>query len=151
MENSIKHEFESALLHLYKWLDYIDLEIGRSEGVFDELSVEEKKVVYKDTLVDVELHKNEYDKVLEIGKQLTDELKNANESTEEEESKIKDIQNCWIATNNRLQEIKKRIDYLEEVKKFRTELASLNLMLESYTKWFDTNKENNQIEPFRVS
>ncbi|XP_011268951.1 dystrophin isoform X8 [Camponotus floridanus] len=150
VDSSTKHEFESALLHLYKWLDYVDLEISRSEGVFDELSVEEKKVVYKDTLVDVESHKNEYDKVLEIGKQLIDELKNANESIEEEESKIKDIQNCWIATNNRLQEIKKRIDYLEEVKKFRTELASLNLMLESYTKWFDTNKENNQIEPFRV-
>lgn len=113
--------------------------------------MEEKKVVYKDIIVDMESHKNEYDKVLEIGKQLIDELKNANESIEEEESKIKDIQNCWIATNNRLQEIKKRIDYLEEVKKFRTELASLSLMLESYTKWFDTNKENNQIESFRVS
>ncbi|KAG5326715.1 DMDA protein, partial [Acromyrmex heyeri] len=149
VDNTTKHEFESALLHLYKWLDYVDLEIGRSEGVFDELSVEEKKVVYEDTLVDVDSHKNEYDKVLEIGKQLIDELKNANESTEEEESKIKDIQNCWVATNNRLQEIKRRIDYLEEVKKFRTELANLNLMLESYTKWFETNKENNQIEPFR--
>lgn len=55
-----------------------------------------------------------------------------------------------MATNNRLQEIKRRIDYLEEVKQFRTELASLNLMLESYTKWFDANKENNQIEPYRV-
>ncbi|XP_071563429.1 dystrophin, isoforms A/C/F/G/H isoform X11 [Temnothorax nylanderi] len=150
VDNTTKHEFESALLQLYKWLDYVDLEIGRSEGVFDELSVEEKKVVYEDTLTDMDSHKNEYDKVLEIGKRLIDELKNANESTEEEESKIKDIQNCWTATNNRLQEIKRRIDYLEEVKKFRTELASLNLMLESYTKWFDTNKENNQIEPFRV-
>lgn len=119
--------------------------------MFDELSVEEKKVVYEDTLADIDSHKNEYEKVLEIGKQLIDELKNANESTEEEESKIKDIQNCWIAINNRLQEIKRRIDYLEEVKKFRTELASLNLMLESYTKWFDTNRESNQIEPFRVS
>ncbi|XP_026823545.1 dystrophin, isoforms A/C/F/G/H isoform X3 [Ooceraea biroi] len=150
VDSTTKHEFESALLHLYKWLDYVDLEIGRSEGVFDELSVEEKKVVYRDTLADVEAHTSEYDKVLEIGKQLVDELKNANESAEEEESKIKDIQNCWAATNNRLHEIKRRIDYLEEVKKFRTELASLNLMLESYTKWFDTNKENNQIEPFRV-
>ncbi|XP_024887336.1 dystrophin-like isoform X9 [Temnothorax curvispinosus] len=150
VDNTTKHEFESALLQLYKWLDYVDLEIGRSEGMFDELSVEEKKVVYKDTLTDMDSHKNEYDKVLEIGKRLIDELKNANESTEEEESKIKDIQNCWTATNNRLHEIKRRIDYLEEVKKFRTELASLNLMLESYTKWFDTNKENNQIEPFRV-
>lgn len=150
VDSITKHEFESALLHLYKWLDYIDLEIGRSEGVFDELSVEEKKVVYEDTLADVESHKSEYDKVLEIGKQLIGELQNANESAEEEESKIKDIQHCWMATNNRLQEIKKRIDYLEEVKKFRTELASLNLMLESYTKWFDANKGNNQIEPFRV-
>ncbi|KAL0109182.1 hypothetical protein PUN28_014342 [Cardiocondyla obscurior] len=150
VDNTTKHEFESALLHLYKWLDYVDLEIGRSEGVFDELSVEEKKVVYEDTLGDIDSHKNEYDKVLEIGKRLIDELKNANESTKEEESKINDIQNCWTATNNRLQEIKKRIDYLEEVKKFRTELAGLNLMLESYTKWFDTYKENNQIEPFRV-
>lgn len=151
VDSTIKHEFESALLHLYKWLDYVDLEIGRSEGVFDELSVEEKKVVYEDTLADMESHRNEYDKVLAIGQQFIDELKNANESTEEEESKIKNIQNCWTATNNRLQDIKKRIDYLEEVKKFRTELASLNLMLESYTKWFDTYKGNNQIEPFRVS
>lgn len=150
VDSITKHEFESALLHLYKRLDYIDLEIGRSEGVFDELSVEEKKVVYEDTLVDVESLKSEYDKVLEIGKQLIDELQNANESAEEEESKIKDIQNCWMATNNRLQEIKKRIDYLEEMKKSRTELASLNLMLESYAKWFDANKANNQIEPFRV-
>lgn len=151
VDNTTKHEFESALLHLYKWLDYVDLEIGRSEGVFDELSVEEKKVVYEDILADMDSHKNEYDKVLEIGKQLIDELKNANESIEEEESKIKDIQNCWVATNNRLQEIKRRIDYLEEVKKFRTELANLNLMLESYTKWFETNKENNQLELFRVT
>jgi len=119
--------------------------------VFDELSVEEKKVVYRDTLADVESHASEYDGVLEIGKQLVDELKDANECAEEEESKIKDIQNCWAATNNRLREIKRRIDYLEEIKKFRTELASLNLMLESYTKWFDINKENTQIEPFRVS
>ncbi|XP_014483281.1 PREDICTED: dystrophin-like [Dinoponera quadriceps] len=150
VDSTTKHEFESALLHLYKWLDYVDLEIGRSEGVFDELSVEEKKVVYEDTLADMESHKNEYEKVLEIGQQLMEELRNANESTEDEESKIKNIQNCWMATNARLQDIKKRIDYLEEVKKFRTELASLNLMLESYTKWFDTNKGNNQIEPFRV-
>lgn len=113
--------------------------------------MEEKKVVYEDTLLDMESHKSEYDRVLEIGKQFVDELKNANESTEEEESKIRDVQNCWLATNNRLQDIKRRIDYLEEIKKFRTELASLNLMLESYTKWFDTNKANNQIEPFRVS
>ncbi|XP_077256611.1 uncharacterized protein LOC143894317 isoform X1 [Temnothorax americanus] len=101
VDNTTKHEFKSALLQLYKWLDYVDLEIGRSEGVFDELSVEEKKVVYEDTLTDMDSHKNKYDKVLEIGKRLIDELKNANDSIEEEESKIKDIQNCWTAINNR--------------------------------------------------
>lgn len=151
VDSTTKHEFESALLHLYKWLDYVDLEIGRSEGVFDELSVEEKKVVYEDTLVEMKSHKNEYEKVFEIGKQLIEELQTANESFDEEESKLKNIENCWTATNNRLQEIKKRINYLDEVKRFRTELASLNLMLESYTKWFDTNEKNNQIELFRVS
>lgn len=151
VDSTTKHEFESALLHLYKWLDYVDLEIGRSEGVFDELSVEEKKVVYEDTLVEMESHRSEYERVLEIGKQLIDELQTANVSFEEEESKIKNIENCWAATNDRLREIKKRIDYLDEVKSFRTELASLNLMLESYAKWFDTNKGNTQIEPFRVS
>jgi len=63
VDNTTKHEFESALLHLYKWLDYVDLEIGRSERVFDELSVEEKKVVYEDTFADMDSHKNEYNKV----------------------------------------------------------------------------------------
>lgn len=85
-----------------------------------------------------------------MGKQLLEELKNANESIETDETKIKDIQNCWMATNSRLEEIRNRIEYLEEVKKFRTELASLNLMLDSYSKWFDSNKGNNQVEPFRV-
>lgn len=85
-----------------------------------------------------------------MGKQLLEELKNANESIETDETKIKDIQNCWMATNSRLEEIRNRIEYLEEVKKFRTELANLNLMLDSYSKWFDSNKGNNQVEPFRV-
>lgn len=150
VDSTIRHEFDSALHNLYKWLDYVDLEIGRSEGVFDELSVEEKKVVYNDTIVDIESHKDDYNKVLELGKQLLGELKNANESVEAEESKLKDVQNCWLAINNRLEEIKSRIEYLEEVKKFRTELASLNLMLDSYSKWFDLNKGNNQVEPLRV-
>ncbi|CAL7946059.1 unnamed protein product [Xylocopa violacea] len=150
VDNTTRHEFESALHNLYKWLDYVDLEIGRSEGVFNELSVEEKKVVYNDTITDIEAHKNDYNKVLELGKQLLDELKDDNESVDAEETKIKDIQNCWMATNNRLDEIKTRILYLEEVKKFRTELASLNLMLDSYSKWFDSNKGNSQVEPFRV-
>ncbi|XP_015432799.1 PREDICTED: dystrophin-like [Dufourea novaeangliae] len=150
LDSTIRHEFESAVNNLYKWLDYVDLEIGRSEGLFDELSVEEKKVVYNDTIVDIQSHKDDYNKVLELGKQLLEELKNVNESTEAEESKLKDVQNCWSAINNRLDEIKCRIEYLEEVKKFRTELASLNLMLESYSKWLDSNKGNNQVEPFRV-
>ncbi|XP_076668299.1 dystrophin, isoforms A/C/F/G/H isoform X6 [Andrena cerasifolii] len=150
VDSTIRHEFDSALHNLYKWLDYVDLEIGRSEGVFDELSVEEKKVVYNDTIVDIESHKDDYNAVLQLGKQLLGELKNANESVEAEESKLKDVQNCWLAINNRLEEIKSRIEYLEEVKKFRTELASLNLMLDSYSKWFDLNKGNNQVEPLRV-
>ncbi|XP_054006711.1 dystrophin-like isoform X9 [Hylaeus anthracinus] len=150
VDSTARHEFESALNNLYKWLDYVDLEIGRSEGVFDELSVEEKKVVYKDTIVDIESHRDDYNRVVELGKQLLEELKNANESTEAEDSKLNDIQNCWLAINNRLEEIRGRIEYLEEVKKFRTELSSLNLMLDSYSKWLDSNKRNNQIEPFRV-
>ncbi|XP_078043653.1 dystrophin, isoforms A/C/F/G/H isoform X2 [Augochlora pura] len=150
VDSTIRHEFESALTNLYKWLDYVDLEIGRSEGVFDELSIEEKKVVYNDTIGDIESHRDDYNKVLELGKQLLEELNNANESIEADEAKLKDVQNCWSAINNRLDEIKCRIEYLEEVKKFRTELASLNLMLDSYTKWLDSNKGNNQVEPFRV-
>ncbi|XP_043502595.1 dystrophin-like isoform X7 [Polistes fuscatus] len=150
LDNTTKHEFESALLGLYKWLDYVDLEIGRSEGVFDELSVDEKKVVYEDTLADIELHKSEYDKVLELGKRFVEELENTNESSEDARKKLEDIQHCWSATSNRLQEIKNRISYLEEIKKFRNELDSLNMMLDSYTKWFEINKANNQIDIFRV-
>ncbi|XP_047359609.1 dystrophin-like isoform X11 [Vespa velutina] len=150
LDNTTKHEFESALLGLYKWLDYIDLEIGRSEGVFDELSVDEKKVVYEDTLADIEVHKSEYDKVLELGKRFVEELENTNESSEDAKKKLEDIQHCWSATSNRLQEIRNRIAYLEEIKKFRNELDSLNMMLDSYTKWFETNKANNQIDIFRV-
>lgn len=43
---SIEKEFETLLITFYKWLDYVDLEIGRSAGVFDELSVEENNIAY---------------------------------------------------------------------------------------------------------
>ncbi|XP_024942901.1 dystrophin isoform X21 [Cephus cinctus] len=148
--STTRQEFDTALVNLYKWLDYIDLEIGRSEGVFDELSVEEKKVVYEDSLADVESHKAEYEKVLQLGKQLIDEIKQENESAEEEEQKVRDLMHCWNARNNRLQEIKERIDFLMNLKKFHTDLASLRLMLDGYLKWFDGNQKNTQIEIFRV-
>ncbi|XP_063994810.1 dystrophin, isoforms A/C/F/G/H-like isoform X4 [Diachasmimorpha longicaudata] len=145
-----RQDFESALLNLYKWLDYVDLEIGRSEGVFDELSVEEKKVVYEESLADVEAHRGEYERVLGIGGQLVNELKEAGEQFGDETKKINDIKNCWLGTNNRLGEIKERIDFLMNLKQFRSELSSLNLMLDGYSKWYEGNKENTQIEPFRV-
>lgn len=150
MASTTRQTFETSLCNLYKWLDYVDLEIGRSEGVFDELSVEERKVVYEDTVADLESHKGEYERVLEAGKRLVEELEKANEPYHDEKTKINDVQNCWQATNNRLQEIKERIDFLVEVKQFRSELASLNMMYDGYLKWFEANRENNQIEPFRV-
>lgn len=136
---------------MYKWLDYVDLEIGRSEGVFDELSVEEKRVVYEDIVADLESHKMEYEKVVDAGNSLLDELRQSNESFDEEQTKINDVTNCWQATNNRLQEIKERIDFLLELKQCRAELANLNIMLDGYTKWYETNQANNQIEPLGVS
>ncbi|XP_043280609.1 dystrophin, isoforms A/C/F/G/H isoform X2 [Venturia canescens] len=145
-----RQTFETSLSNLYKWLDYVDLEIGRSEGVFDELSVDEKRVVYEDTVADLESHKMEYEKVLEAGNSLLDELRQSNESFDEEQSKINAVTNCWQATNNRLQEIKERIDFLLEVKQFRAELANLSIMLDGYTKWYESNQASSQIEPLGV-
>ena len=149
--STTRQTFETSLSNLYKWLDYVDLEIGRSEGVFDELSVEEKTVVYEETIADLDLHKSEYERVLEAGKRLIDELDQSNESYEDEKAKIRDVENCWQATNNRLNEIKERIDLLMEVKQYRTELASLNMMLDGYLKWFEANQANTPtIEPLTV-
>lgn len=141
-----RQEFESALRNLYKWLDYVDLEIGRSEGVFDDLNVDEKNVVYQESLVDVEAHKVEYERVLELGKRCIKELEDSGELCDSEKSKVSDIQNCWQAMNNRLQEIKKRIDFLVDLKQLRSELASLRMMLDGYSKWFEANTENSQID-----
>nr|XP_046491679.1 dystrophin, isoforms A/C/F/G/H-like isoform X10 [Neodiprion pinetum] len=148
--SATRKEFDAALLNLYKWLDYVDLETGRSEGVFDELSVEEKKIVYEDSLADLSSHEIEFTKVLHLGSQLLEETKQTNEQTEDDEQKIKSVQERWKATTNRLQEIKKRIDYLMDLKQFNTELASLQLILDGYSKWFKGHHGNNQIETYRV-
>ncbi|XP_046433429.1 dystrophin, isoforms A/C/F/G/H-like isoform X10 [Neodiprion fabricii] len=148
--SATRQEFDAALLNLYKWLDYVDLETGRSEGVFDELSVEEKKIVYEDSLADLSSHEIEFTKVLHLGSQLLEETKQTNEQTEDDEQKIKSVQERWKATTNRLQEIKKRIDYLMDLKQFNTELASLQLILDGYSKWFKGHHGNNQIETYRV-
>lgn len=151
MTSTTKQEFESSLLNLYKWLDYVDLEIGRSEATFDELSIDEKKVMHEGSLAEIESHKSEYDKVVEIGKKLLEELQESGESSDKYEAKLRDIQNCWATTNNRIKEIKDRIDFLMEVKQFRNELASLDLMVDGYFKWYEANHQSNQIEQFRVS
>jgi hypothetical protein len=135
---------------LYKWLDYVDLEISRSEGVFNKLSVDEKKVVYEDNVADVEAHKAEYEKVIQLGKCFIEELQKANERHDEEDAKLKNVKACWSATNSRLKEIKEKIDFLMKVKESRLELTSLRLMLDGHSKWFDINHENCQIELFRV-
>ena len=151
IDSAIRQEFESVLQNLYKWLDYVDLEVGRSEGVFDELSVEEKKAIYEEKFSDLQSHRTEYDKALEIGKKLLEEMNLANDPIEDEDLKLRDLQNRWNAVNARLQIIKDKVDLLLELKQFQTDLASVQLMLDGYLKWFDANLQSNQIELFRVS
>lgn len=138
-------------MNLYKWLDYVDLEMSRSEGVFNELTVDEKKIVYEDNLADIEAHRSEYEKVLQLGKQLVEELQQANEPFDEEEGKLKSVENCWSTTNARLKEIKEKIDFLTKVKECKGELSSLRLMLDGHSNWFEANHENSQGQLFRVS
>lgn len=150
IDNATRLEFETLLQNLYKWLDYVDLEVGRSEGVFDELSVEEKKAIYEEKFTDLQSHQAEYDKALEIGKKLLDEINQINEPIEDEDLKLRDLENRWKAVNARLQTIKDKVDLLLELKQFQTDLASVQLLLDGYMKWFDANQESNQIELFRV-
>ncbi|XP_051175836.1 dystrophin, isoforms A/C/F/G/H isoform X1 [Leptopilina boulardi] len=150
IDNATRHEFELLLQNLYKWLDYVDLEVGRSEGVFDELSVEEKKAIYEEKFTDLQSHQSEYDKALEIGKKLLQEINEINEPIEDEDLKLRDLENRWKAVNTRLQTIKDKVDLLLEVKQFQTDLASVQLLLDGYMKWFDANQKSNQIELFRV-
>ncbi|XP_031782476.1 dystrophin isoform X13 [Nasonia vitripennis] len=150
IDSAIRQEFETSLMNLYKWLDYVDLEMSRSEGVFNELTVDEKKIVYEDNLADIEAHRSEYEKVLQLGKQLVEELQQANESFDEEEGKLKSVENCWSTTNARLKEIKEKIDFLTKVKECKGELTSLRLMLDGHSKWFESNHENSQVQLFRV-
>lgn len=136
---------------MYKWLDYIELEISRSEGAFSELSVDEKKVVFEDNVADMESHKAEYEKVLELGERLVKELKQSNEPYADEESKIKNVENCWSAINSRLMVIKNNIDFLLKIKQYRMGLANLRMMLNGHSKWFEVNRESKQVDLFRVS
>lgn len=135
---------------MYKWLDYIDLEISRSEGVFNELTVDEKKIVYEDNLSDVEAHKEEYEKVIELGKRLVEEMQQVDECYDDEDAKLKNLESCWSSTHARLKEIKEKIDLLTKIKECKEELTSLRLMLDGHSKWFDLNHETSQVDLLRV-
>lgn len=150
LESTTSQEFHTALRNFYKWLDYVELELSRSESTFDELGVDEKKVVYEDNLAGIESHKADYEKVLELGAKLVDELKQADKNVEEEEYKIAELTKCWDLMNERLRKIKEKVDFLTAIKQFRTELSSLQLVLDGYSKWAEENKESDQIEQFRV-
>lgn len=88
--------------------------------------------------------------MLELGAKLVDELKQADKNVEEEEYKIAELTKCWDLMNERLRKIKEKVDFLTAIKQFRTELSSLQLVLDGYSKWAEENKETDQIEQFRV-
>lgn len=138
-------------MNLYKWLDYIDLEISRSEGISNKLTVDEKKIVYEDNLADVEAHKEEYEKVIQLGKRLIEEMQQIDERHDDEDANLKNLESCWTTMHARLKEIKEKIDILTKIKEYKVELTSLRLMLDGHAKWFDFNQENSQAELLRVS
>ena len=128
-------------------MDYIDLEMSRSDG----LSVDEKKIAYEDYLTEIDAHKIEYEKVIQLGKRLLDELEEANVRQDDAEAKLKDVEKRWTSTHDKLKEIKEKIDFLMKVKECKQELTSLHMMLDGHSKWFEVNHQNSQIELFRVS
>lgn len=149
-DSRLSQEFETSLLNFYKWLDYVELEVGRSKDIFDELSVEEKKIVYEESLADVEGHKKEYESIIDLGRRLVDELTSADEPFDAEIKTINSLEKRWAVQINRLDEIKEGINFLVDVKEFRAELLSLYMMVDGCSKWFEVNKGNNLIEPLRV-
>lgn len=115
------------------------------------MTVDEKRIVYEDTLTDIEAHKDEYAKVIQLGKQLIEEMQQANESYDDDDAKIKNVQTCWSTTHSRLEVFKGKIDFLLKIKECKVELAGLRLTLDGHSKWFDTNHMSAQVELFRVS
>ncbi|XP_023317412.1 dystrophin, isoforms A/C/F/G/H isoform X2 [Trichogramma pretiosum] len=150
MDTATRQEFDDALMNLYKSLDYIELEISRSENVTTELSIEERKVLYEDNQAEIESHRQMYEHVMQLGKKVVNELQQANERYDEEEATIKNIETCWNATNNRLAQIKLNLDYMMNIKEAKVELTSLRLMLDGHTKWFENNQDNMHVDLFRV-
>lgn len=151
IDSATRREFESALLDLYKWLDCADLEISGSEGACEMLTVDEKMSLYNEKMDEMTSKKADYDNVMTLGKRLIEELKQVNESSDEDEAKIKNIETCWLTTEARLKAIKAIVDVMLIVKECRAEITSLKLMLEGHSKWFESNQGSTQIELFRVN
>ncbi|KAK0168745.1 hypothetical protein PV327_002516 [Microctonus hyperodae] len=148
--NTTRQDFESALINLYKWLDYVDFEIGRIDSAFDTFNKTEETVGYAKTVIDIESHKKEYERVLELGKQLIDELTEQGESNEMEKSKITDVQKSWDNINDRMQEIQRRRELAIELEQIHTELTDLRKILDEYYQWFNENEENEDIEVLKA-
>ncbi|KAK0089618.1 hypothetical protein PV325_006328 [Microctonus aethiopoides] len=148
--NTTRQDFESALINLYKWLDYVDFEIGRIDSAYDTFNKTEETIGYDKTVIDIENHKKEYERVLELGKQLIDELTDQGEFCEMEKSKITDIQKSWDNINDRMQEIQRRREFAIELEQIRTELTDLRKILDEYYQWFDENGQNGDIEVLKA-
>lgn len=148
--NTTRQDFESALINLYKWLDYVDFEIERIDSDYDTFNKTEETIGYDKTVIDIESHKKEYERVLELGKQLIDELTDQGESYEMEKSKITDIQKSWDNINDRMQEIQRRREFAIELEQIRTELTDLRKILDEYYQWFDENGQHGDIEVLKA-
>ncbi|RWS22598.1 dystrophin-like protein [Leptotrombidium deliense] len=73
-------EWKRELDTITGWLERVEQSIGiddESEGslLWEELALEEKQVLLEDTENDVDLRRHEFEKLIEQGKQITDELK----------------------------------------------------------------------------
>ncbi|XP_023248432.1 dystrophin, isoforms A/C/F/G/H [Copidosoma floridanum] len=150
MDSPIRTDFNTSLENLYRFLDVFDLEISQFDRGFDKLTSDEKKISYNENLEQMKLHQSDYDTTMQLGKRLIEDMQKANENCDEEEAKIKNIEELWSSLNSRLEEVKRKIDFSLKIKEYRVELTSLRLLLDGHTKWLDANRENSHVELFSV-
>ncbi|XP_046399571.1 dystrophin, isoforms A/C/F/G/H-like isoform X4 [Ischnura elegans] len=150
--DSLSHaEFDDSLNRLMVWMEHMEgVLVGGGESgtrgrgsTFDELSVDEQLVLYEDTEAEIQSYESNLANFSVLGKQIIEA--SANEGTDYSEEigrRVREIEVRWNDLKALLRDRRERINFLLEKKSFQNEMGALQLALQGYTKWLDSNSSS---------
>ncbi|KAK3089530.1 hypothetical protein FSP39_004327 [Pinctada imbricata] len=137
VSSAARSEFELELQKLREWFDKVEstLDLLTKDEECEQFTIEEQLVLIQDTENEIHKEKNLYKRVISLGQVVVKELKDSEESSEDVEHCITELETRWEQLNSLLSATQITVTNNMQTKSFYNELHTLKELVVSYERW----------------